>query len=96
MTVAFGNGAHLRDDGYLLDLKGHHALAVRKRVNRREIEGAAVALELHDLRAVVGLPLLPLGARELRQPRCHLLPRKRPRDRAAEEQAQRADDEARR
>ena len=96
LTVAFGYGAHLRRDGHLFDFERHHALAVRKRVDRREVESAAVALELHDLRAVVGLPLLPLGARELRQPRCHLPPRKRPRDRAAEEQAQRADDEARR
>lgn len=94
--VAFGYGAHLRRDGHLFDFERHHALSVRKRVDRREVESVAVALELHDLRAVVGLPLLPLGARELRQARCHLSPLERSGDRAAEAEAQRADDEARR
>ena len=61
LTVAFGYGAYLCHNGHLLDFERHHPLAVFERVDRREVDGIAVALELHDLRSMVGLPLLPFG-----------------------------------
>ena len=74
--VAFRNGTGLRHDRHLLDLKRHHALTVGKRIDRGEIERIAVTLQLHDLRAVVLLPLMPFGAGKLRQTGRRLLPLK--------------------
>ena len=72
--VSFGNGTHPRHDRHLFDLKGHHTLAVGECIDRRQIKRIAVALELHDLRATVLLPLLPFGTCELSQPCCRLSP----------------------
>ena len=82
--VAFGNRPHLRHDRHLLDLKRHDTLAVGKRIDRSKKERVAVTLQLHDLRAVVLLPLLPLGAGKLRERGCHLLPLKPSGHRTAE------------
>ena len=76
VPVAFGNRPHARDDRYLLDLNGHDALAVGKRIYGREIERVAVALELHNLRAAVLLPLLPVGTSKLRERGCRPMPLK--------------------
>ena len=88
-SVAFGNGAGLSYDRHLLDLKGHHAFSVGKRIDRGEVERIAVTLEFYDLRAGVLLPLLSLGAGKLRQTGRRLLPLKPSGYRAAEQASER-------
>ena len=87
--VAFGNRPHLRHDRHLLDLKGHDTLTVGKRIHGCKKECIAVTLEFYDLRAVVLLPLLPLGAGKLRERGSHLLPLKPSGYRAAEQASER-------
>ena len=71
--VALRNRPHFGHDRHLFDPERHHTLAVREGIDRREKKGVAVALQLHDLRTGVRLPLLPLGAGELRE-MCRRLP----------------------